>query len=405
VSAIGLAYLVQGVIAAVGAVLVAALAQAGTPIEQQAGLLASGAAPWVLKVLLAVWLDLGRSWSLRLRAIVLAGLQLCAGACLWGLAAAWAERSASATDSLSTLTIIWITVNFIAASSDVLVDKLALDTLRGRQSWTAMAMGSGHAIGFGLLGSVLLGATFVEQGMVAGLRLPAWWIAIVGVTCGALLWLPGRPEGGASSSVPSSSSKPERDQNHWGRLLYIAVVFVALLFATNVLSAVSGVFVLVHLEWEMAEYTRLLLPIGTIAGIVGALAMGPLVAKLGPGRASMLAAGALGCIWLGFAASEGLWREPTMLPTFAATEGTLQSALLVGLHAIALIAVARSALPTTAFVLAMAALNLPRVLAPLVAPPMLVELDWVGLFVACGLFQLVAIAPLWPLAKWVARER
>jgi hypothetical protein len=247
---------------------------------------------------------------------------------------------------------------------------------------------------------VLLGATFVEQGMAAGLRLPAWWIAIVGVTCGALLWLPDRPE-----RMGSSSSKPERGQSHWGRLLSIVVVFVALLFAANVLSAVSGMFVLVHLEWEMAEYTRLLLPIGTIAGIAGALAMGPLVAKLGPARASMLAGGALGCIWLGFAAGEGLWREPMMLPTFAAAEGTLQSALLVGLHAIALIAVARSALPTTAFVLAMAALNLPRVLAPLLAPPMLVELDWVGVFVACGLFQLVAITPLWPLAKWVARER
>jgi hypothetical protein len=395
VGAVGLAYLVQGIIAGVGVVLLAALAQAGTPIEQQAGLLASGAVPWVLKVLVALWLDLRGSWSLRVRAAVLAGLQLCAGACLWGLAAAWAERAASGTGSLASVTILWITLNFVAALQDVLVDKLALDTLRGRQSWTAMAMGSGHAVGLGLLGGMVLGEAFAEQGMAAGLRLPAWWIAIMSVTCGALLWLPGRPE---AAGAPSSATKPERSGDHWGRLLWIALLFVALLLAANALWAVGSEFIIVHLEWDPAEYTRIVVPIATIAGITGALGMGPLVAKLGPGRASMIAGGALGAIWLGFAASSALWHEPLMLPSFAAIEGTLQPALLVGLHAVALIAVARSSLPTTAFVLLMAALNLPRALAPLLAPT-LVDLGWVGVFVACGVVQLIAVVGLWPLRR------
>jgi hypothetical protein len=129
--------------------------------------------------------------------------------------------------------------------------------------------------------------------------------------------------------------------------------------------------------------------------------MGPLVVKLGPIRASMIAGAVLGSTWLAFSAAEGLWREPMMLPVFATTEGTSQAALLVGLHAVALMSVARSALPTTAFVLSMAALNLPRVLGPLVATQMLGELGWVGLFAACGLFQLVALALSWPLAKWI----
>jgi hypothetical protein len=156
-----------------------------------------------------------------------------------------------------------------------------------------------------------------------------------------------------------------------------------------------------HLRFDVAVYTRVVLPLVTSTGIVGTLAMGPLVAKLGPVRASMIVGGTLGLLWLGFAGASAWWTASGFIASYAAVEATLQSALLVGLHAIALIAAARSPWPTTAFVLAMAALNLPRALAPLCAPT-LVPLGWVGVFVVCGAIQLIAVAPLWPLRRSTA---
>jgi PAT family beta-lactamase induction signal transducer AmpG len=392
---VGSAYVVQGIVAAVGVTLLATLAQAGTPIEQQAGLLASGAIPWVLKFVLALLLDMRPSASLRVRAVLLTGLQLCAAGCLWGLAVAWAERDATGSSSIATLTLAWITLNFILSVQDVVVDNLALDSLRGRQSWTATAMGAGHLIGMGLLGSMVLGETLAEQGMAAGLRVTAGWVAIVAAVCGASIWLPGRPTR-VGRETAEARAEPTPAASSW--LAWIALVFVALMLGSNMTSAITYEFVFVYLAWDLVDYTRVLLPIGTIAGIAGALAMGPLVAKLGPVRATMIAGAAMGAIWLVFATAPALWHTPSLIASYAGFEAVLQSALFVGAHALALIFVARSALPTTAFVLVMAALNLPRVLAPLLAPT-LVELGWVAVFAVCGVAQLIAVAGLWPLRR------
>ena len=406
VAAVGSAYLVQGIVAAVGVLLLGALADAGTPIEQQAGLLAGAAVPWVLKCAVAVVFDVARSWPLRLRAAVLAGLQLCAAACLWSLAAAWAERDAGGVDSLRAIAIAWITLNFIASLQDVVTDNLALDTLRGRQAWTATAMGLGHAVGMGI-GSMVLGTALGKSGMVAALRMPATWVAILALICGALVWMPGRPARAHEATARAEAATVREGLLSGPQLRALAgvlLLFAALMLGSNLTQAIAPEFLFGHLHGELqldlAEASRLLPPIGAIAGIAGALAMGPLIARLDPARASMLAGGALGVVWLSFASVSAWWSAPAMLPTFAGFEGVLQSALMVGLHAIALIAAARSPLPTTAFVLAMAALNLPRALAPLMSPT-IVEFGWVGVFVACGAIQLIAVAGLWPLRKWM----
>lgn len=395
VAAVGSAYLVQGIVAGVGVVLLGVLAQGGTSLEQQAGLLASGAVPWVLKFFVALLLDASPSAPLRLRAVLLAGLQLCAAACLWGLAAAWAEREASGTDSLATLAVVWVTLNFVVALQDVLIDNLALDTLRAHPSWTAMAMGLGLALGMGVLGSLVLGEAMAQHGLVAGFQRPAGWVAIVAMLCGPLLWLPGRPARPASASLRERLPSGEQLRT----LLGLALLFVAVMFGTYLTGAITYEFVIGHLQWDPIDFTRTVTPVATIAGIVGALAMGPLVAKLGPARASMIAGAGLGLAWLWLAGASPWWHAPGLLPSYAGCEATLQSALLVGLHALALTAVARMPLQTTAFVLAMAALNLPRVLAPLFGPS-LAGLGWVGAFAACGVLQLIAVAGLWPLRRW-----
>ena len=393
---VGAAYLLQGIVAAVGVLLLGRLAQLGIPLETQVGILAGGAVPWLLKFGVALGVDLGPSWPLRVRGLVLTGLQGCAAVCLWGLASAWGEGAAP--DSVMAIAVAWIALNFAAALQDVLVDALALDTLAGRQARTAAAMGLGHALGAGLLGPLIIGGRIVEHGMLAGLRAPVWWAVLLAALPAALLWLPGRPEQ-ARSQAPA---RRERSKAELVRLLWIPLLFVALTFGANATSAVSYEFLFQSLHFDYATYAKLLLPVGAFAGIVGALSWGPLVARLGPARASMIAAAGLGLVWLGFAAASSLWSHNAVIALLAGSEGLLQAAMLVGLHALALVAAARSPLPTTAFVFAMAALNLSRVLAPLLAVD-LVSLGWVGVFAALGLAQLLASAGLCPLRGWAAR--
>jgi len=398
VSVVGAAYLVQGLVGAVGVLILGRLAQLGTPLETQVGILASGAVPWVLKFGLALVLDLGPSWPLRARALVLTALQGCAALCVWGLAQAWVGGLAGAPASMATLAAGWVALNVCVAAQDVLVDALALDTLGDRRAATATAMGIGFALGSGLLGPLVIGDRIVTDGMAAGLRLPAWWIGALAVLPAALLWIPGRPTKARERARARPAQPGEISQ-----LIWLPIVFVALTFAANTTSAISYEFLFQHLGWDYPSYTRVLLPIGACAGIVGALAMGPAVAQFGPARAAMGASFALGSIWLGFASVAPWWSAQSLIATLAGAEGLLQAALLVGLHALALLAAARSPMPTTMFVCAMAALNLPRVLAPLLAPDAL-ALGWIGLFVACGLVQVLAGVGLWPLRRW-ALER
>ncbi|PRQ02894.1 hypothetical protein ENSA5_19840 [Enhygromyxa salina] len=391
---VGAAYLVQGIVAAVGVLLLGRLAQLGIPLETQVGILASGAVPWLLKFAVALLLDLGPSWALRVRGLVLTALQGCAALCLWGLASAWTGGEGGGPGSLTGIAAGWVALNLAAALQDVLVDGLALDTLAGRQARTAAAMGLGHALGAGLLGPLVLGARIVDHGMVAGLATPAWWLAGLALVPAALLWLPGRPDKARAQRPAQRPLEP----GELARLLWIPLLFVALTFGASATSGLSFEFLFQHLGWDYADYATILLPVAAIAGIVGALGWGPLVARLGPARASMIAAAGLGLLWLGFAASSSLWHQRAVIALLAGGEGLLQAALLVGLHALALVAAARSPMPTTAFVLGMAALNLPRVLAPLMSVK-LVALGWAGAFATLAVLQLVAAAGLWPLRR------
>jgi hypothetical protein len=316
---------------------------------------------------------------------------------LWGLASAWGEGASP--DSVTAIAVAWIALNLVAALQDVLVDALALDTLTSHRAWAATAMGLGHALGGGLLGPLIIAGRIADQGMLAGLQLPVWWAMLLAALPAALLWMPGQPEK-ARSQLPA---KRERKPGEIARLLWIPLLFVALTFGANATSAVGAEFLFRALHFDYATYATIVLPIGAFAGIVGVLGMGPLVAKLGPARASMIASLGLGLVWLSFASASPLWKHDSVIATLVAHEGLLQTAMLVGLHALALVAAARSPLPTTAFVFAMAALNLSRVLAPLVAVD-LVSLGWIGVFAVLGATQLLAGAGLWPLRNLAPRD-
>lgn len=394
VSVVGGAYLVQGLIFGVGAVMLQVLVALELPLETQVGLLASGAVPWVLKFGLALLLDLGPSWSFRTRAILLALVQGFAALCMWGLAEVWTGGSGGQPTSLLAVGIGWVTLNLCAATQDVIVDALALDTLAEHRSMAAAAMAVGATLGAGWLVPLVV-TPRLAKGMAAVLRLPVGWIAALALITAALLWMPGRP-----IKAREQAEAREREPGDLGRLLAILLLLVALTFANNTLTGVGFQFVIGHVGWDPVEYNALTAPIAAVAGLLGAFAWGPVVAKLGPARATMLASALFGSAWIAFAAASPLWSESWVFAVMAASEGVLQQALFVGLHAIALLAAARSPMPTTAFVLAMAAINLPRVLGPLLAPHALLALGWVGLWIVCGAFQILVGTGLWPLRDW-----
>ncbi len=381
---IGGAYLLQGIVAALGALMLGILAQLGVPLETQVGVLASGAVPWVLKVVLGLLLDLGPSWPLRVRACVLTGLQLAAAIAMATLARVWLDGEGGLPSSVLLVGLGWVVLNLALATQDALVDALALDLLGNQRSWTAAAMGLGHVVGGGVIVPLLIGGVIGREGMGAGLRATVPWLAGVALLPVALLWARGRPVRARDQPLARASKRP----NEWARLLAIPPLFVLVMLTPNLTQALSGEFLFAHLRWDIETASKLL-PIGAIAGVLGALAWGPVVQRFGAARATMIASLALGLAYLLFGAAQASWSQVLVVQLLAGAEGFLQPALLVGLHALALWLAARSPLPVTAFVVAMAAINLPRVLGPMLAPT-LFEHGFVGVFVACGAIQLVA---------------
>lgn len=385
---IGATYFAQGLVAYLGALMLGVLAQLGTPLDEQVGILASGALPWLLKFVLALLLDLGPSWPTRARSALSLALLGGAAAGLLALARAWAPGVPS---SLLALALVWLALNLALAMQDVLVDALALDLLAERRALAATSMGLGHALGFGLVGPWWIGGVAIREGIAPALELGGLALGMVALVP-LVIWAPGRPTKASERPRELGPSQP-RPAAAW--ILTIAFFGVGMLamLGPNLTSAIAAEFLFGLLHWEFADYAATLLPIGALAGVIAALAGGPLVARLGAARAASLAAGSLGVIWLIFANLSSLWSQPWVIYSLAACEGALQAGLLVGLHALALQIAARSPLAVTSFVVAMAALNLPRVLGPLLAPSLVAQ-GWVASFAGCGAASLLAALAL-----------
>lgn len=387
---IGSCYVAQGLVYFTGGMMLLVLAQLGTPLEQQVGILATAAIPWVLKFMLGLLLDLGPSWPLRVRSLVSTLLLASAALTTWALARAWAP---GLPDSLVGLGLIWFALNLALAMQDALVDALALDLLADHRALAATGMGLGHALGFGLIGPLWITAAMAEGGLAAGFEWTAIMIAVLAATP-LLLWAPGRPR----KARERAPAKRERLPGDWLWLLTIPVICMLAMLGPTITAAIGGDFLVGHLGWDPVDYGIRVAPFGAVAGILGVLAWGPLVGKIGPAWASATVSLLLGAVWLVFASASEQWAALGTIRALTLGEGFMQAALLVGLHALALLAAARSPLPITGMVLAMAALNLPRVLGPLLAPS-LVEHGWVAVFGVCGAVQILAAIALALLAR------
>lgn len=379
---IGATYLVQGLVASVGAMMLGMLAQLGTPLEQQVGLLASGALPWAIKFAFALLIDMRPAISLRVRAgasvLLLAGAS--AGVAM--LARAWAPGR---PEDLVLVAWVWLGINFVLALLDALTDALALERLAERRALAATCMGLGHALGFGVIGPWGLVELVLREGLAAGLERSAIVIGVV-VLVPLVTWV-AEPPAAQPERVAASTPMPPP-----GASLAVLVLCIVAMLGPNLTSAVSSEFLFVELHWDFATYAASLLPLAALAGLLGSLLAGLEVARFGPAKAAGLMAALLGLAWLSFAAMSEHWSAATTIRALAIGEGVLQAALLVCLHALAL-QHAGPSFAVTRFVTMMAALNLPRVLGPMLAPT-LVEQGWVAVFAGCGAASLAAAVGL-----------
>lgn len=386
---IGATYLAQGLVAYLGVIMVGMLAQLGTPLEQQVGLLASGALPWALKFAFALLLDLRPLVSLRVRALAAALLLASASVGMATLARAWAPGHAS---ELGLVAWVWLASNFALALLDVLADALALERLADRRALAATCMGLGHALGFGVIGPLGLLELVLHEGLAPALQRGAVMVGVLALV--PLVTFVAEPH--PTTREPTATTADSTPISPWPALAALVLCIVAML-GPNVTGALASEFLFAALHWDFADFAAILLPLGAIAGLIGALLAGLAVARRGPAHAAAWMAALLGLAWLAFAAASPQWSAAWTLRWLAASEGALQAALLVCLHALAL-QHAGPSFAITRFVTMMAALNLPRVLGPMLAPS-LVGLGWVAVFAGCGAASLLAAGGLALLAR------
>jgi len=383
---LGSLYLAQGIVYGFGGfILVPTLAAAGVSLGAQAGILALAGLPWVLKLFWAPVLDrFGGLDSGRARSFAAVSM-LAMGAVLAALGAQPDLPAAPVTVGW-----LWLLLNVALSLQDVSTDALVLDLVPPQERGvTNGVLLGGHHLGAEGVGSLGLGLIVASQGLGAAL----WGQALIMIALAGLPWLLPRPEHQGGRAPGSSGSSGAALWAALAELLRtrsaagVAVVAALILSADVLTSTVSGQFWTRRLHWSVEELSTKLAPILLVSNLVAYALSTVVVDRLGHGRSAALGSVALGSLWIGFGLVPGFWSESTFLVAFVVAQALATAGLYVGLHA-ALMDATRPELRASHFAVLMALLNLPRVLVAPAAPAILEALDYTGLFIAAGTFQI-----------------
>jgi MFS transporter, PAT family, beta-lactamase induction signal transducer AmpG len=375
-------YVVQGTVYGfVSFVLIPTLSARGVSLEAQTGILALAGAPWVLKLAWAPLLDAQDGAGRRRRSprvFVTIGLTGVA----FGLAVLGAlgplERG------VAFIATIWMLINVLLALGDVAIDALALDTVSRSERGRAQGfMLGGHHVGLEGIGGMALGAVVAATNLSAAL----WLQAVLALGVAGLVWVvavaPRRHP--AIERPPFVTLVLELVARPAARIGLVVAALV--LFADVVTYAVSGHFWVQRLGWAPEVVAQKLPPVLLISNLAGYLAAGAVVDRLGHTRAAAVASALLGGLWIAFAMVEPLWTHDAFLLAFVAVQAIVTALMYVGLHALFMGLVDPRA-RATHFVVFTVLLNLPRVFAPGVGAWAVAAWGFVGVFVACGLYQI-----------------
>lgn len=384
-------YLVQGVVYGfAGFVLVPSLAARGVSLEGQAGLLALAGLPWVLKLGWGPILDrLGGRGSASVRPVAAAAM-LGMALLLAALARGW--PSADQAVPLSRLQWTWLGLNLLLSLQDVATDALAIDRIApSRRGLANGIMLGGHHLGLEGIGGLVLGATVAASGIGGALWVMAA-IVLVLAPLPALLPRGGGVEGAHRESAPGAGALLEALRELvTAPASRVAVVLALLVMVGDVLtSTVTGELLVNRLHWTPQRITSELPPLLLAANVAGYLLAAAVVDRLGAATATRWGGMLLGAAWITFALAQEAWTHDAFFRSFVVAQALATAVMFVGVHA-ALMRTADGPARATRFVVLMALLNVPRALAPKLAPPLVQALGLAGYFAACGVLQLAVV--------------
>jgi MFS family permease len=384
---LGAMYVTQGLVYGFAAfVLLPTLAAAGVALEAQTGILALAGLPWVFKLLWGPVID---AYAPRGR-----GPATFAAAGMVAIAVALAAMaSVPATPAnVTTLAVTWLLLNVALSLQDVATDAIALDTIApGQRGLANGVMLGGHHLGFEALGGLALGALVAAQ----GLRMAMFgMVAAVVVLAAALRWAPAAsPAAGGPKRRPLGEALAVLERLVMDRrAVTVALVAAGVMFADVLTAALSAEFWVNRLGWTVAEVSGVLPKVLLPANLVGFGVAALLADRVGHRRMAAGGTVALGASWVVFAALSPWWTDAWVLLSFVAVQALATAAMYVGVHA-ALMDATDPRARATHFAALTALLNSPRVVAPLLAAPLLGALGWGGVFAACGVVQMA-----WALA-------
>ncbi len=385
-------YLAQGVIAAFGSnILIPQLAAAGIALGAQVDLLTLGALPWVFKLVWALALDLvfGPGSGTRRRTL-LVGLSI---ACT--LFATWMMATPQEPSSLATLTWLWVAINLVLSMQDVTVDGLAVDLLtpdeRGPgNTW----MQVGVRVGQLGLGGLLLAVVTVNYGLATAMQI---WVGLLTLCVLAPAFLPttrlnAQPTHARQSFVAALRALPRRPN------VPVTLLAVFGMVGSAATSAVSPTFLFQELGLNYSDYTYTLLPLMVVCTLAAGPLSGRLIAAKGAHVAFAIGTAALGGTWAVFGSAEPLWPLRGTLLTLVCVEAAATVLCFSALYAL-LMAHTHRRIRAIHFTFYMMLLNVGRALAPTLAPDLLANVGYAGVWITCGLGQACLAIPAWMLSR------
>jgi hypothetical protein len=360
-------------------------AQRGAPLEAQAGLLAWGGLPWLLKL---VWGLVWDRWVRRpeggtaRRTTGLVALQVGTGATLVAF---------GALGPSPWLPALFFLLNLVVSLQDVGTDALVVDAVPAeRRSLINGAMLSGRALGVGLLGGSWFVAVYVDVGQSGALLRYGSGLLLLAFVV-ALTSRGGRSDSGSAQGWPSLASLIETPGRRW----CLALAGLTLL-GDGLSGAVAADFLQKAGNWQLTELASELVPLQVAAEVLAFALASVVVGKLGPRVSVLIGSTALGLAWVFFSFSEPLWSSHAAVKAMAVWEASARSLLLVGVYTL-LMAHTEPQRRATHFVVYMTLLNLPRVLDASIAPWLFGRVGYSGIWALSGCLCLLvsALVYLW----------
>lgn len=371
---VGTLYVAQGVVYGfAGFVLMPSLAARQVSIEAQTGILALAGVPWVFKLAWALLLDGKRAPPRRVAAGATAAMAVVVAA-----TASLGDPSAHVVG----LAALWLLLNVVLSLQDVATDAFALDAIPPGERGTANGiMLGGHHVGMEGLGGLALGAAVTAYDLQTGL----WLLAALLLACAGVVALLRSPD--ATLRRPTTDLAALRDVLTRGSTWAVGGIAAVVMAGDFLTGAVASEFLVNRLGWSPETIAEELAPRLLVANVAAFVLAAAVTDRLGHRFAAAAGSIALGTIWIAFGLFESAWTSTGFVYGLVTAQALATALLSVGLHAWLMDRV-DSRVRATHFAAFMALLNVPRAVVPPMAPILLARLQFAGLFIAAGAFQI-----------------